>query len=376
MKFLTFPFFLLLSTIITGNAFALDPEPAPIKLGASLALSGKLAALGQANQRGLQMAIEELNSRGGVAGRRLLLVAENNEGEARVAVTGIMKLLNQDKVDLIYSVFTAITQAIKEQVVRAGKVMIYQASSPEISLAGDLIFRDYGDTKLSGELVAELLHQRKYDRVSTLFENGEFCKLVQDSYTDKANKLEIRSLSDQEFNPGESDFRPMLMRMKARAAQALVLCTWRDTQVVAKQLKELNMLGIPTFHFHAPFLPVSNTPEIKSILEENGAISTWYGFLESSATDLQKEFMRKYEALYGEKPILPEAVFAYDDVFVLAKALEGCLTQNSVDQGCVAKNLRSKTFDGVSGQITFNAERRSTRRVLAITVKEGAWREL
>lgn len=62
---------------------------------------------------GLLLGVEEINARGGINGRRLELLAEDNLGDSKTALTSVNKLLTVDQVDVVFSAFTHITQAIK-----------------------------------------------------------------------------------------------------------------------------------------------------------------------------------------------------------------------------------------------------------------------
>ena len=142
---------LLLSCVSNLSA---EPPAQPIKIGA--ALSGGLAFVGEAERRGLQLGVEELNARGGVNGRPLELIVEDNLGEAKSAVSGVMKLLHTDKVDLVFSAFTHITQAVSSTVSKQKKLLLYASSLRTFAEENPFVFRDYYDAYDAGLELARL----------------------------------------------------------------------------------------------------------------------------------------------------------------------------------------------------------------------------
>ena len=92
-----------------------------------------------------------------------------------------------------------------------------------------------------------------------------------------------------------------------------------------RQLNELGMIGIKTYHSGAVYLATADTKENRELFEKNGAISTWYGAAESGINQKQKEFIEKYQNRYRLQPT-GESIYTYDDMYVLTEALRKCVS--------------------------------------------------
>jgi branched-chain amino acid transport system substrate-binding protein len=364
----------LFCAFVAIGALSAAEEKAPIKLGATLALSGKLAYMGQRELEGMQLAVEELNQAGGIGGRPLVLLAEDNQGEAKVAVAGVSKLLAIDKVDILFSAFTHITQAIREIVQKSGKVMIYESALRTVAEEHPLFFRDYYDARDSGEAIAIGIKRHGFEKVSFIAEINDSCIEFERGFRTQAVKLKINVVRQETYNAGETDFRPLLLRLKSSAPEALVTCTWRDTPLLMKNLKDLGMLTIPSYQFVGHNPPEADTTEMRRLYEENKTVSSWYGFIEGAPNPSQSVFIKKFGERFGHPP-RPDSAFTYDDVKVLALALAPCITINTVDQTCLARHLLATNHPGIAGFLRFDKQRVSSRPVYLLQVRNGRWVE-
>lgn len=344
----------------------------PIKLGATISMSGKLAVSGVAQSRGLQLAIDEVNESGGIRGRKLQLVIEDNAGDPKTALSGVSKLFDHDKIDILFSAFSHITQAVKERAKKSNKVMIYAASLGEIAASHELFFRDWGDAASEGRTLAEAIKKDGHKRVALISEINDACAAVEAAFTTRAAELGIEIRARELYTPGETDFKPTLLKLSAKKPDAFACCMWRDAHLVMPQLKNIGLISIPTYHLLAPLIEANDTPELRQLYTENRSRSVWMGFAEGSLDESQKEFFRKYTARFGEKPRM-ESALAYDDVKIIAAALVPCVTEATVDQSCLAKNMSSTNQSGVSGPLRFDDQRRLNREDLTIEVRNGTW---
>ena len=326
---------LLFSTLALLSAnvslFAKDSSSSPVKIGATLALSGKLAFIGKEERDGLILAVDEVNENGGVYGRRLEILFEDNIGDTKTAVTGVNKLLNLDRVDVIFSAFTHVTQAVKDLVARQDKTLIYASSLGSIAKSNPRFFRDYFDAGQSGEAIGQAIIEADSKKVAILTEINDACEDYEKHLLELVQAKQVQVTKRVAYLPGETEFQPLLLKIRQSKPDGIVFCTWRDTDIVMKQLDQLGMIDIPIYHFIAPFLPHANTAKLRALYEKNNLISSWYGFVESTNEPKQLEFIKKFEKRFNRKP-RPDAAFAYDNIMLLANALLKC-AQQAVDPG-------------------------------------------
>ncbi|MBM2817722.1 MAG: Extracellular ligand-binding receptor [Parcubacteria group bacterium] len=348
----------------------------PVKIGASEPLTGKFASLGEPRAKAMRMAADEINNNGGINGKKLEFVIEDNQGEAKVAATNASKLLNIDNVDVVVTGFTHITNAIKSLVAEKNKVMLYASTVRDIAESNKLFFRDYWDAIDSGKALAKAIGNDGYKKVAFLSEISDQCNQIEQTIKEDGQKYSFEIIATESYNPTDLDLRTNLAKIKASKPEAIVACSWRHENILMRQLNELGMLGIKTYHIVAPFIASSDTKENRELFEKNGAVSTWYGVAEAGIGDKQKEFIEKYQNRYGVKPT-SEAIYVYDNVYILAESLRKCDKVSKVrDSNCIADNLLKTDFDGIGGKLSFDKNGVSTRKVTMIKIINGLWTEM
>ena len=348
----------------------------PIKIGASEALTGKFASLGEPRAKAMRMAVDEINNNGGINGKKLEIVIEDNQGEAKIAATNASKLLNIDNVDIVVTGFTHITNAVKSLVAEKNRVMIYASTVRDIAESNKLFFRDYWDAIDSAKALAKAIGNDGYKKIAFLTEINDQCDQIGQTIKEDGQKYGFEVIKTETYNAAETDLRTNLIKIKASKPEAIVACSWRHENILMRQINELGILGIKTYHIVAPFIASADTKENRKLFEKNGSVSTWYGVVEASMSDKQKEFVEKYQNKYGTKPT-SEAIYVYDDIYILAESLRKCDKTGKVrDSNCVADSLLKTEIDGIGGKLSFDSNGVSTRKVMMIKVVNGLWTEI
>lgn len=350
-------------------------DPGVEKIGATLALTGKLAYLGLAEKRGFELAIADLNAdRAAVYGSapRFVFVAEDNTGDPKTAVTSIQKMLDADKIEVLFSAFTHVTTALAPVVARSEAVLVYASSSREIAKAGPRIFRDNFDAEDGGELLGKMIAQAQPASVAILTENSEVCSIALGSMRPKLEQLGIPIKDTVEFNSGEPDFKPLLLRLRAAGAAALAVCAWRDEASLMPQMAAMNMLTVPGYHFFAPFLPAADTEEMHKLFAKNNTFSTWYGFTDPPADPAVAAWVERFKSAYGEKP-RPDSLFSYEDMMFIGTGIRICRKNGADVPPCLANYLQQATYPGISGPLKFDGHRLINRQIFPIRFKDGVW---
>ena len=114
-------------------------QPETIKVGAVLALTGKFADFGQEQQKALELAQEKINTDGGVRGRQLEFIFEDSQGEASKGVSAVRKLIDIDKVKIVFVFKSTIINAVQPITDQAGVLLFAFAMDPQIAESSDLM---------------------------------------------------------------------------------------------------------------------------------------------------------------------------------------------------------------------------------------------
>jgi len=376
MKNITPLFFCLLILCVASEAWSQEKKPLSLELGASLSLTGELAYIGQSMLEGLTLAEEEINTRAGSDGNRVKVHVEDNAGEARLAISGSRYLIEQKNVPLLFTSFTHITQSMKALVRQRERVLYYFSTIPDMAREHAFTFKDYYDSAMSGTILGQEIIAREHLKLAVLSEQGDACELFVTSLTGEVKESGGTILISEEYNPDLPDFRSLLLKLRRGNPDAFAFCTWRHTHLVMRQLAELNMLGTPTFHLLAPFLPPGDSAEIRDLMEQNRAVTTWYAFSEVARGDQQGEFVEKFQKRFGRLP-RPDSAYTYDALHAVFASSEKCFeTQGKVTPACIAGNLNNITVQGAGGRLSFDADGVSDRPVLLIEMKDGKWEEV
>jgi branched-chain amino acid transport system substrate-binding protein len=369
----------IIIVVIVGYVFFKDTKTnkteKPIVIGATLALSGNLAYIGEAEFHGMTMAVDEINARGGIDGTSIKLVTEDNSGEPKQAANAVSKMLTIDSADVIVSAFTNITNAVKTIVADNNKVMLYAATVRDIAESNSLFFRDYFDAGDSGALIAETVVKKEYKNVAFLSEISDQCLQYEQGFMEGIKGRDINIVGKETYNSTSTDLKTPLLKIKETKPDAIVVCAWRHEHILMKQVKEMGMIKTPILHWIAPFLPVANTDDTKALFEENKSVSVWHWVTETGFNQAQKDFSLKYQAKYGRKPAA-DVAYMYDDMYVLADAISICKKEGKIrDSQCISNQLLKTDYNGISGSLRFNEKGNSKRTLNVIRFQNGAWEE-
>lgn len=353
----------------TGCGTTTPPQSKqPIKLGATLALTGKFAFMGEAERRGLEMGVADFNAQGGVNGRPLQLIAEDNQGDAKTGVTTVQKLLDVDNIDILYSAFTHVTQAIKETIANSEKIMLYHSAINDIAVNNKNFFKDYIDIQDHTKTLLSAIQARGITSIKLLSEKSDVCDPFEQIIQNTAPTLGITVTQSEKYS-GE-DLKTPLTKLKNNNA-TLVTCAWKNTPTLMKELTELGMIDTQTFQFIPPFFPSGDTPEMHRLYEENKTVASWYG---SGKGELAENFVQNFKQRYNEEP-RTDSFYTYDEVFVIGNALKQCTTESAVDWECTREAMKKTNYTGVAGNITFDENKVSIRKTFLIESKGGKWEE-
>lgn len=194
-----------------------------IKLGGNLALTGKLALYGINERNGIELAVKDINARGGIKGKQLVFITEDNQGDAKTAVTAMQKLLDVDRVDIVFTAFTHITQAIAPSAQNASKILLYQSTVADMARAHPFVFRDYMDIGEQGRDLAAYAISQGHSAFSYIGEMSDVCEGFLETFVDRLGG-DGKIVSKQTFDPAEKDFRTYLLKANEVNPDAFVFC--------------------------------------------------------------------------------------------------------------------------------------------------------
>jgi branched-chain amino acid transport system substrate-binding protein len=294
-----------------------------IVLGTHLDLSGPVAAGMPAIRNGMQMRIDEANEAGGVHGRRLRLVVEDNASQAAQGVRAVQKLTRKDEVFAIINSFgsgpnaAAVKGAVEDGVVYfapwAASLAIQAASGKS-----PLVFTtvpNYDSTTAIG--LSWALKNWGSKRVGVIYQEGPFGDLVRRGIGQAMSAYNLQPVAEASYKPGDIDFSSQVQRMRAANTDLIVLATiTRETIGVMAEVKKLGWNDVRV---------LTNIPGRTQIVAALGkdaveglyGIGGWKLYYPDNAPDNVKAWIESYRKRFNAAPDENAMnAYSYTDWFV------------------------------------------------------------
>lgn len=321
-----------------------------IKIGAVGPLTGDSSNGGTDELEGKEMAVEDFNEAGGVDGKTIELVSEDDASSASQSASAVTKLINQDKVvGIIGAHNSACTLAGLEVLNRYGVPMITPGSSAEtvVTSGCEWISRAFpGDDLQCKALLNYIEENQDVDKIGVIYSNDDFGKGGLDSITEAAEEKGKEVVSES-FANEDKDMTAQLSKLRDEGAEALFIwCQYTPGALIMKQARGLG--------WDVQFYSGTGTIHEDTFSLSDGA---YYGcinsvpFISTSTDPEVQEWVDRYEEKYGTPPSQNSAR-AYDATMILLNAIKAA---GSTEPEEVQKAIRStKDYDGLQGNISID----------------------
>lgn len=203
-----------LTSVALALAACQPAESTMVKIGIIAPLTGDAAAIGADFLNGAKLAADTVNAAGGIDGEQVELVVEDGRCSGQEAANAAQKLVNVDKVTVIVGGFCSGETLAAAPIAEAGKVPLMSpgSSSPDITTAGEFIFRDYPSDALKTKAMAKIFADKGWKKVALLTENTDFAMAFRESL--KKDVGADAFIFDEVVEPGTKDVRSVLTRLK------------------------------------------------------------------------------------------------------------------------------------------------------------------
>lgn len=340
---------LCLILAFAGTAFS-ESQSGSVKIGAVLPLTGDSAAWGEQGKYGIELAVEEINAKGGINGKKLEVVYEDSQAIPKNAVTSIQKLINVDKVPAVAGdIVSATTLAMAPIAEKSHTVLIgISSSAPAITNAGEYIYRVWPSDLLEGSVLAEFAAKNKYRKVCILFIQTDYGTGLRDAFKKTLEQKGGKVLLTQGYKQDETDFKAALLKVKSKKPDAVyIVGYYKDSGLIMKQAKEI---GLKTQFFGATAVESPKLIEIAGDAAEGLIYPIITDFDPEHPTPVAQEFIENFKKKYGVAPDWASS-HAHDAVVVIAEAMKKGGTTGTG----IKKTIDSqKRFEGVTGKIVFD----------------------
>ncbi len=349
MRKLTFYLFVILLSILLGIT-GCAKEEGVIKIGAILPLTGDAALYGQNAKEGIDLAVEEINSDGGVLKREIKIIYEDTQADPKIGVSAFQKLIKVDKVNAVIGSITSSVILAVAPIANKEKIVVLSpaATSPKVTEAGEFIFRNWPSDAYEGKIMAEYVyHNLNLKKISLLLINNDYGKGLEQVFVKEFNRLDGEIGIIETFNPKETDIRTQILKIKNSKSDGLYIVGYpEEFVIILKQIRELRL--------KTQLLSTSAFQD-KEIIEKCGIASEGviypYPVEPDPNNPVVANFEKNFNNKYRKKPgIVCDT--GYDALKMIVYAIQ---LENGSSGSEIQRGLHSiKNFQGASGVMSFD----------------------
>lgn len=295
-----------------------------IKVGVLLPLTGAQAKFGEIEKRSFEMAAEEINAKGGVNGKKIELLFEDDTGKPDVGRSGIEKLISREKVPVITGGYSSSVTAAAAPVAQQFKVpfVICTGSADDITEKKyDYIFRINPPASEYPNSVKTFLQEVAKDvkTVALLYENSSFGQSSSKSFEEDTKELGLKIVVKEGYQAGAIDFKPILTKVKAANPDMIYMVSYvMDASLLMRQSKELRINPKMFVGGGAGFTLPEFAKSAGDAAEGVFSATLW---IETLPFPGAKEYFNKFQKKYGAETEYHGAE-AYAAMYVVADALK------------------------------------------------------
>ncbi len=342
-----------------------------IKVGFIGPQTGDVAVYGLSTKQGVDLAIAEVNAAGGVLGKQLELIGEDDKGDPTESVTIYNKLMSQGVSAIIGAVTSKPSDAVAANSVEDGiPVITPTGTMSSITEGRDNVFRACYIDPYQGEILAAFAAENLKVKTAAVLRNtsDDYSNGVADAFIAKAKELGIEIVGDEGYGKTDVDFAVQLTNIAKNNPELLLVPEYYEKDVlIAKQAKELGIKA----QIIGPdgwdgVLDVVDQDSLDSI--EGIYFANHYSIDDESET--VQSFIGKYREKYNDDPSAFSAL-GYDAVYLLKEAWEKA---GSVDFKATVDALKSVERDGVTGHLVFGENNNPIKASSIIVIKDGKYK--
>lgn len=344
-----------------------------IVIGEYASLTGKEAAFGQSSHKGTELAIEELNKAGGVLGKQIELITEDNRSQAGESATIVKKFISRDKVVAVLGE-VASGRSLEAGPIcqQAGIPMVSPSSTnPKVTEVGDCVFRvcfiDPFQGKVMADFASKTLKAKKVailSDVASAYSEG-LTKFFREGFTANGGQVVL----EQKYGGGDKDFKAQLTAIKGSDAEAIfVPGYYNEAGLIVAQARQLG-ITVPLFGGDG-----WEAPELIQIAGGKALENTYYSthYSPEAADARVQSFVKAFQAKFNGETPDAMAALGYDSALVLVDAIKRAgSTEGAKVRAALAA---TKDFPCVTGKTTLDAKRDASKSAVIITVKDGKFK--
>ncbi len=343
-----------------------------IKIGGLAPLTGNVSVYGIATNNGIKLAVEAANKAGGVLGKQIEYISEDEKGDATEAVNAYNKLVQNDGiVALVGDVTSTPTLAVAQAAVKDNLPMITAtATAASVTTTGENVFRACVTDPFQGELMASYAAKKLGAKTAAILYNmaDDYSLGVAEAFKSAATAAGMNIVAEEKYQTNDVDFKSQLTSIKSKNPDVLFIPVYyQDVALISVQAKQLGitakMMGADGWDGVLDKIDKSNVSAV------DGTFYCSQYTAESTDSKVQ-DFIKTYKSTYNADPNM-FAVLGYDAMNMMIEAIKAA---GSTDSAAITKAMAALKYKGLTGDITFDKDRNPVKTCAIITIKDGAYK--
>lgn len=375
--------FVMLFTACGNNNAANENENVEsdeIIIGALGPLTGNVAIYGIAATNGTKIAIDEINEAGGILGKQVKLILEDEKGDAQEAMNVYNKLVEDGAVAIIGDITSGPTLAIADLANRDNMLLITPTGTQlDITEGRPSVFRVAFTDPFQGRVLAQYAKDTLGASTVGILANtsNDYSQGVKEAFMAEAENLGLEIVANESYGAADRDFRVQLTTIASQNPDVLLIPDYYETiALIAPQAREVGIesqfIGPDGWDGITAQLTTGLSDEgltAEALQSVEGAIFTNHYSLDDPNENIQN-FIAKYNELHGENPASFSAL-GYDAAYMVKQAIEEA---GSTDSDAIIDAMKNINYEGLTGSIKFDENNNPVKAISMIEVNEGEYK--
>jgi branched-chain amino acid transport system substrate-binding protein len=352
-----------LASFILGLAFSVLAlaQSAPVKIGIGIAQTGTLGGGGKAALLALQMWVEDVNAKGGLLGRKVELLAYDDQSNPATTPGIYTKLLDVDKVDLLIAPYGTVPTAPIMPLVKQRGLLLMGNFSFQVNhtVKHDMWFNNapWGDATSWTEGFLRIGQNIGARTIAFIAADQEFAQNLANGAKEIAKKSGLQTVYEQNYPPTTVDFSAMIRAIRAAKPDMVFVCSYPNDSVAI--VRAVNEIGVgPTVKlFGGGMVGLQFTPVMESLGSSLNGIVNYHSYVPGMKYPGIEDFLQRYAKKAAEAKVDPLGFYLPPFNYAIGQILEqATAATRSLDQKLLAKYLHSHEFDTIVGPISWGPD--------------------
>lgn len=339
-----------------------------VRIGVFMSLTGTTANFGISSVNGIKLAADEVNAAGGINGKQIELLVQDDRSDANEAATIVTKFVTQDQVHAILGEVASSRSIAAAPIAQNAQIPMLTPSStnPEVTRKGDFIFRSCFIDPVQGAAIAQFAAKSLGAKTAAIMvdRKNDYSTGLEKVINETFEKMGGKIVAVTSYQEGDQDFNAQLTSLKgANPEVVFVPGYYNDVGLIAKQAREKGIT--------VPLIGGDGWDSVQLYAIGGAALNGSYFTNHYSPYDTDpkvQKFVNDYKARYGTVPDALAAT-AYDAALIMFDAIKRSKSLNGPDiRDALAA---TKDFPGVTGTVTFNENRDAVKPIVMIEIKDG-----